>query len=82
LSRVHESLTDSFLELEFDISENTLSHERKVYSVLDLFGDLGGVIEILMLTCAFLIEPLASHSFLSKAFSLLFLAKTEDHNLF
>jgi len=50
--------------------------------LLDLLGDLGGVTEIVMLSFGFLMYPLSEHSFILKAAKKLFLARTNDHEMF
>jgi hypothetical protein len=51
-------------QLKIYLSEETIDHARTVYSFLDLFGDFGGLLEVLSLTAAFFIVPLADFSLL------------------
>ena len=44
-----------------------INHERKVYGVLDLFGDLGGVSEVMFIIFGALLSPISDHSYLIKA---------------
>ena len=46
-----------------------------------MFGDYGGVVEVLMTLSSFLVAPVASHAFNLKAISKLFLVKTQDDTL-
>ena len=57
-------------------------HQRKIYGALDLFGDFGGFMEVMLLAGAFLMSPIAEHMFLIKAIQKLYLAKTIDSKLF
>lgn len=57
------------------ISEEVIDHSRTVYSFLDLFGDFGGLLEVLSLTAAFFIAPLADFSLLVASLESLFRAK-------
>ena len=57
-------------------------HERSTYSVMDLIGDLGGVVEILLLIFVFFIAPISEHSFKLAVANRLFWAKTKDKKLF
>lgn len=59
-----------------------LKHTRQVYSILDVFGDYGGVVEVLMNIASFLVAPIAAHYFNLKAISKLFLVKTKDRKIF
>ena len=52
--------------LEIDPSLNGLHHSRSVYTIIDLFGDVGGVLEIFVLLFIFFIQPLTEFSFLIK----------------
>lgn len=55
---------------------------RQVYNLLDLIGDLGGVIEIFMLLMSFIVSPISQFSFNMEALYTLYVAKTSDANLF
>jgi hypothetical protein len=57
-------------------------HERKIYGILDVLGDFGGVQQVLETVAAILMGPIAAHAFLSKAISKLYLARTDDAALF
>jgi hypothetical protein len=59
-----------------------VSHKRRVYGWLDLLGDLGGVTEVVMIVFGFVLFTISEHSFYIKAISTLFLARTEDKELF
>ena len=59
-----------------------MQHERQVYDILTLLGDLGGVIEIICLITAFFLGRWNEHSFIIKAIQKLYLARTKDDNLF
>ena len=59
-----------------------ISHERVIYSFLDLLGDLGGVTEIIMVVFGIFLFPISEHSFHTSALKRMFMAKTKDDNLF
>ena len=59
-----------------------VGHERVIYSLLDLLGDLGGVTEIVTLIFGIFIYPISNHSYHIAAIKRMFLAKTKDANLF
>lgn len=60
----------------------TVSHYRRVYGIMDLLGDLGGVTEILALLFGFLLLPFAEHFFILDATKKIFMAKTNNESLF
>ena len=64
------------------LDEQMDMHFRDIYNVFDLLGDLGGVTEVLILMFYLFITPLSEHSFMIKALSKLYLARTTDRDLF
>jgi hypothetical protein len=48
---------------------------------MDILGDLGGVIEILMIVLGTFLYPISEHSFILKALSKLYMARTRDGQL-
>ena len=59
-----------------------IAHERRIYSFLDLMGDLGGVMEIVSVVVGFFLFCISEHSFYMGAIEKLFLADTKDASLF
>jgi hypothetical protein len=55
---------------------------RQSYSLLDLFGDLGGIFELLKGFIGLLLFQVSEHSFILKALKALFMISTEDPELF
>ena len=53
-----------------------------MYCLIDLLGDLGGVTEVIMLMFGFFLYPISEHSYVMRATSRMFLAKTKDNKLF
>lgn len=64
------------------LTSESRQYERKIYSSIDLLGDLGGVIEIIMISFGFIFFPISQHSYNLEATKRLFLANTSDDNLF
>jgi len=60
----------------------SIKHVRVVYDLLGVLGDLGGVTEVIMLFFGFFLQPISEHSFLLQAIKKLFLARTNDDDLF
>jgi hypothetical protein len=65
----------------YEISATTSEYSRQIYSILDLLGDFGGVMEVFLLITEVLLKPVSEHSFLVKAISKLYLAQTKDDSL-
>ena len=59
-----------------------INHQRKIYNLLDLLGDLGGVTEVIMICFGIFIYPISEHSFVIKALKKVYMAKTNDRDLF
>ena len=50
--------------------------DRMVYAMLDLMGDLGGALEIIIVVFGLIFYPISEYSFTMKALKKLYLAKT------
>jgi len=37
----------------------SIGHKRKTYDLLDLLGDLGGIVEVLMICFIFILAPIS-----------------------
>ena len=48
---------------EFDMSIYAIEHERTVYGVLDLFGDVGGILEAVTIFLGVFLYPLSEFAF-------------------
>ena len=57
-------------------------HGRKVYDIVQLIGDLGGVTGVLTLVLGFFILPISEASFIMKSAKRMFLVKTKNDELF
>ena len=57
-------------------------YKREVYNLLDLMGDLGGVLEVMIFVCGIMLYPISEHSFVLKALNLLYLVKSNDSKRF
>ena len=62
--------------------EQVVEHTREVYSVMDILGDLGGLIELVFGAIGIFILPISHYQFNVKAIQTMFLAKTKDKSLF
>ena len=60
----------------------SIVQERNIYTLIDLLGDLGGVVQILFLIFNIFLSPISEHSFIMKATKRLFTARTTNEDLF
>ena len=51
----------AFFFIQVEIADTTMSHTRKVYGMLDLFGDFGGLLEVLSILIALIVAPWAEY---------------------
>ena len=71
-----------FMINSFDRAEMQNMHSRQVYDILTLFGDVGGVVGFIMPIVSIFISGISEHAFNIKAITKLYIADTEDQNLF
>ena len=57
-------------------------HKRKIYDIVALLGDLGGVTEVIMLTMGILLFPISEASYNLLSTRRMFMARTENENIF
>ena len=68
------------MTFEIRLSEETITHSRVVYSVLDLFGDFGGLLEVITIMAAVFVTPIAEFNMLVVYAQTLFRARSEELN--
>ena len=66
--------------MEYDFDNFETVFERKTYSVLDLFGEVGGIIDFLLIFINVVVQPIQTHGFLLKAIQTLYMVKTRDES--
>ena len=64
------------------MSDNQISHSRRIYSLLDVLGDFGGLNEVIMSVLALLLSPWVEFQFNLKALQKLYLVKTRRTDQF
>ena len=69
-------------DLTVSLAATKIEHTREVYNLMDLIGELGGVLEILIVLCSYFVCPISEHTFVLKALESLYLGRTFDKNLF
>jgi hypothetical protein len=60
------------------LQEEAAFNEREVYNLIDLIGEMGGVVEIIVIVFGVIIYPISHQSFILNATSQLFKARTSD----
>ena len=58
------------------------SYSRTVYNVLDLFGTIGGILEIFMFVVELVMEPISEHAFMCAAISTFYIIKHSSEEKF
>ena len=58
-----------------------ITHERQVYSFVNMGEELGGIIEIMVVFCSIFVLPISTFSFKLKAIRNLFFVRTSQRNL-
>ena len=81
-NKVQGLLPGVFYISDLYLQPEAVFHFRKVYGLLDLLGDLGGVTEVLAIGFGLCLLPVSEHLFILGATKQLFLANTEDDSLF
>ena len=59
-----------------------MMHLRTEYTVWDLFGEFGGMMEVTFIIGGILLAQYSEYNFILKALRKLYKAKTKDKNLF
>lgn len=62
----------------FTIHEEYVMHQRQVYGILDVLGDFGGVLYILMILGSWVMSSFSEFRFNLEAMNRLYLARTKD----
>ena len=64
------------------LNEEGVNYQRDAYNILGVLGDLGGIVEVIMIIFGFFLFPISEHSFYLKAARMLYFARTKEQNLF
>jgi hypothetical protein len=76
------SRADTLHSINLTIHIEIIENSREVYNVLEILGDLGGVLEVVIAIVGLFFYPISHHRFVLKALKKLFLARTHDSQLF
>ena len=80
--RVNPEHKNMLAETKVFLMSELVEHEREIYSLLDLLGDLGGVTEVIMIIFGCILFPISEHEFNLQSAKRLFLAHTQDEEIF
>ena len=64
------------------LSAETIKHTRQIYSLLDLFGDFGGLLEVLTIIFSLAVSPWSQFHFEMKAIQKLYMVHTKNKGVF
>ena len=70
--------TDLLVKINFFLSGLQKHYQRQVYGIIDLLGDLGGVLEVIMVVSGALLFPISEHHFTLQASKRMFLVRSEN----
>lgn len=62
---------------KFTTTTLTSYNERAVYNLMNFIGDIGGVVDVILIFLGMFIYPFQEHSFKMKALKKLYLVKTQ-----
>ena len=62
--------------LQISLHNEKVTHIREVYNIMDLIGDLGGVLEIFLVMIGFVVSQVSRYSFVLETSQSLFETKT------
>ena len=57
---------DIYIEIVIRLSEEKVSFKRKIYGILELFGDIGGLVEFVLFAFSLILSPIAQHFYYAK----------------
>ena len=70
------------MDYQFMLTSSVFTHKRKIYDIVALLGDLGGVTEVIMLVMGLILFPINESSYNMMSTKRMFLARTADDELF
>ncbi len=81
LPRQELLMPDTVYYYDVYVYDEVTKHTRDVFDFLDLLGDLGGVMEIIVIAFGYIMSSMSEFSFNLKAIEKLFLVRTKDETL-
>ena len=68
---------ERYFIIYFSLSEHEVLHSREAFNIIDMLGDLGGLVDIIIVVFSLFVSPYASTSFMVKLLSKLYKVKTK-----
>ena len=73
---------DLLLANKFYLTDKIWTHKRKIYDIVAVLGDLGGVSEVITLIMGAFLFPISESSFNIMSTKRMFLARTKSDDVF
>ena len=74
--------TNLLFNIEVSLDQVGRAHYRTVVSLFDVLGDLGGIMEIVLISLTLFLVPIAEHNYILLAAKKLFFARCVDEDIF
>ena len=71
-----------YINTYFTLQPEIMKHSRRVFGWFDLLGRLGGITNVMMILFGIFVYPISEHSYILKAAKKLFIARSNDSNIF
>lgn len=78
---MNAQLPGQIMNFNFWLYEYEVLHEREIYNILDLVGDLGGIQGFFVLLVGIFIFPISEYSYNVKALEKLYLVDSKDTDM-
>jgi hypothetical protein len=75
-------MKDKVLRIAILLSNIKANHERTIYNMNDLIGDLGGVLQLFAYVFGLVIYPISQHSYFLKKLEKLYLFHGDKQEFF
>jgi hypothetical protein len=76
------SKKNTFLLIQLVASMDYGVYSRSVFNILDLFGTIGGILEIFMFVVELIMGPITEHAFICSAISTFYIIKHQSNEKF
>jgi len=73
---------NAYFMINISLDTQKIIHTRQVETVLDVFGEMGGLFDFIILLTALLVSPYSEFAFNLKAIQQMYIAKTKDDVIF
>ena len=73
---------EKLFNVDFALSDQIKFHERSAYNLMNLFGDIGGLMGVFTFIFGLIIGPITDQSFFLKMVSLLYFGYSQEKEFF